>query len=144
MPIQFVSVSDPSFKAWLLRISSATFTTHLTTLTTLNWNKSWQQNIFVLVFLRYMRIHALKQHNNWVEIFVRCGCPLETVSSIHYEVDGRGVWRTPNLGLLHWNKYRFTGYIDRLHKKVSFESTSWNISTNLTDKWHILGLKIFI
>ena len=143
MPIQFVSVSDPSFKAWLLRISSTTFTTHLTTLTALKWKKSWQQNIFVLVLLRYMRIHALKQHNNWIEIFVRCGCPLETVSSIHYEVDGRGVWRTRNLGLLHWNKYRFTGYI---YSTIQYDGGSLNrpISTNLTDKWHILGLKIFI
>ena len=40
MPIKFSSVSDPSFKAWLLRISSTTFTTHLTILTTLNWKKS--------------------------------------------------------------------------------------------------------
>ena len=36
MSMKFASVSDPSFKAWLLQISSTTFTTHLTTLTTLN------------------------------------------------------------------------------------------------------------
>ena len=40
MSMKFSSVSDPSFKAWLLQISSTTFTTHLTTLTTLNWKKS--------------------------------------------------------------------------------------------------------
>ena len=98
MPIQFLSVSDPSFEAWLLRISSTTFTTHLTTLTAWKWKKSWQQNIFVLVFLRYMRIHALKQHNNWIEIF--CKVRLSTtVSRIHYKVGGWRVWWTRNLPL---------------------------------------------
>ena len=82
-----------------------------------------------------------KTTQHWIEIFVRCGCPLETVSSIHYEVDGRGVWWKRNLGVRKWIKYCFTGYKNRWHKYVFL---AFYIKHKYTVSFVVLQSKLFI